>query len=357
MKQPGDPAWANDDEVKAYKIFLKTYAPSANPDDYSVLVAYMNVHGVTLALKKCGDELTRDNLIRQATSFHGEKLVKIAKSICARHGLRVLGDELRILPEIAAINPRGNRAHEFLVEIATGRCELPKHGRSARHHDRAWRRRREYELSAHLGVLMSKLLRHTAAPGHTRDIDLFMPEPFDKAHGQPRDRRRPTRKRGKRRAADAGYVKNNRFGLFQGGQEWLGKFPIRADSIEHQERRPDLRPAPDGDLQKLAVHLDHLHVNVGRSRVTIHNAVHLLPCMLRTSINRKHEYRASSTSGRAAELRRHRYFLARALYEASGQNTSACCSWAVKAGVSSMSAGRTYGSISQKRVFVCKDVQ
>ena len=74
LKQPGDPAWADDDEVKAYKTFLKTYAPSANPDDYSVLVAYMNVHGVTLALKKCGDELTRDNLIRQATSFHGERL-------------------------------------------------------------------------------------------------------------------------------------------------------------------------------------------------------------------------------------------------------------------------------------------
>lgn len=74
LKQPGDPAWADDDEVKAYKTFLKTYAPSANPDDYSVLVAYMNVHGVTLALKKCGDDLTRDNLIRQATSFHGERL-------------------------------------------------------------------------------------------------------------------------------------------------------------------------------------------------------------------------------------------------------------------------------------------
>ena len=74
LKQPGDPAWANDDEVKAYKDFLKKYAPSANPDDYSVLVAYMNVHAVTLALKKCGDQLTRDNLIRQATSFHGERL-------------------------------------------------------------------------------------------------------------------------------------------------------------------------------------------------------------------------------------------------------------------------------------------
>lgn len=74
LKQPGDPAWANDDEVKAYKEFLKKYAPSVNPDDYSVLVAYMNVHAVELVLKKCGDQLTRENLIRQATSLHGERL-------------------------------------------------------------------------------------------------------------------------------------------------------------------------------------------------------------------------------------------------------------------------------------------
>ena len=74
LKQPSDPAWANDDEVKAYKAFLKKYAPSANPDDYSVLVAYMNVHAVELVLKKCGDQLTRENLVRQATSLHGERL-------------------------------------------------------------------------------------------------------------------------------------------------------------------------------------------------------------------------------------------------------------------------------------------
>jgi branched-chain amino acid transport system substrate-binding protein len=74
LKQPGDPAWANDEEVRVYRDFLKTYAPSANPDDYSVLVAYMNVNAVTLALKKCGDQLTRENLIRQATSLHGERI-------------------------------------------------------------------------------------------------------------------------------------------------------------------------------------------------------------------------------------------------------------------------------------------
>ncbi|CCE09810.1 putative branched-chain amino acid ABC transporter, periplasmic binding protein [Bradyrhizobium sp. STM 3843] len=74
LKQPGDPAWANDDEVKVYKDFLVKYAPSVNPDDYSVLVAYMNLNAQAAVLKKCGDQLTRENLIRQATSLHGERI-------------------------------------------------------------------------------------------------------------------------------------------------------------------------------------------------------------------------------------------------------------------------------------------
>jgi branched-chain amino acid transport system substrate-binding protein len=74
LKQPGDPAWADDTEMRAYKDFLKKYAASANPDDYSVLVAYMNVNAVTAVLRKCGDQLTRENLVREATSLHGERM-------------------------------------------------------------------------------------------------------------------------------------------------------------------------------------------------------------------------------------------------------------------------------------------
>jgi hypothetical protein len=59
---------------KLIRKFLKKYAPSVNSDDYSVLVAYMNVHAVELVLKKCGDQLIRENLIRQATSLHEERV-------------------------------------------------------------------------------------------------------------------------------------------------------------------------------------------------------------------------------------------------------------------------------------------
>jgi ABC-type branched-subunit amino acid transport system substrate-binding protein len=81
LKQPGDPAWADDEEVKAYKAFLAKYAPSTNPDDYSVLVAYMNVNALTIVLKKCGDRLTRENLIRQATSLHGERIAMMLPGV------------------------------------------------------------------------------------------------------------------------------------------------------------------------------------------------------------------------------------------------------------------------------------
>ncbi len=74
LKQPNDPAWAEDAEVKAYKDFLKKYAPSVNPDDYSVLVAYTNVNTLGAVLTSCGDNLTRENLVRQATSLHGQRM-------------------------------------------------------------------------------------------------------------------------------------------------------------------------------------------------------------------------------------------------------------------------------------------
>lgn len=46
-----------------------------------MLVAYMNVHAVTLALRKCGDQLTRDNLIKQATSLNGERLPRMLPGV------------------------------------------------------------------------------------------------------------------------------------------------------------------------------------------------------------------------------------------------------------------------------------
>jgi branched-chain amino acid transport system substrate-binding protein len=66
-KDPGDPQWADDAGVRAYLSFMKKYYPEAEPGERNTIIGY---EAMTLAavLKQCGQELTRENVMRQAAS-------------------------------------------------------------------------------------------------------------------------------------------------------------------------------------------------------------------------------------------------------------------------------------------------
>jgi len=66
-KQAGDPAWADDPEVKEYVEFMKKWVPSDNPGDFVALSGYVIAQGIAYAIRQCGDDLTRENLLKQAT--------------------------------------------------------------------------------------------------------------------------------------------------------------------------------------------------------------------------------------------------------------------------------------------------
>jgi ABC-type branched-subunit amino acid transport system substrate-binding protein len=70
-KQAGDPAWVNDPDVKEYVAFMKKWVPNDNPGDFVALSGYIIAQGIVQAVKKCGDDLTRENLLKQATSMKG----------------------------------------------------------------------------------------------------------------------------------------------------------------------------------------------------------------------------------------------------------------------------------------------
>jgi ABC-type branched-subunit amino acid transport system substrate-binding protein len=72
-KQAGDPAWANDPEVTEYVEFMKKWVPNDNPGDFVALSGYINVQGIVHAIKQCGDDLSRENLLKQATSLKGQR--------------------------------------------------------------------------------------------------------------------------------------------------------------------------------------------------------------------------------------------------------------------------------------------
>ena len=69
LKDPTDPQWKDDPAMKAWNAFLDKYYPDANRADASVMYAYIVSQGLVHVLKNCGNDLTRDNIMKQAASI------------------------------------------------------------------------------------------------------------------------------------------------------------------------------------------------------------------------------------------------------------------------------------------------
>jgi ABC-type branched-subunit amino acid transport system substrate-binding protein len=69
VKDPTDPQWDNDPGMIAYHEFLAKYLPEMSRADSSAMTGYNIALTMTEVLKRCGDDLTRDNLMKQATSL------------------------------------------------------------------------------------------------------------------------------------------------------------------------------------------------------------------------------------------------------------------------------------------------
>ena len=72
-KQAGDPAWAGDPDVMEYAAFMEKWVPNARASDFVALGGYIISQAVAHVLKQCGDELTRDNILKQATSLKNQR--------------------------------------------------------------------------------------------------------------------------------------------------------------------------------------------------------------------------------------------------------------------------------------------
>src|SRR4051812_33185033 len=69
LKDPTDSQWKTDKGMIAWNEFLDKYYPEANRADASVMYAYTVAQGVVHVLKACGDNLTRENVMKQAASI------------------------------------------------------------------------------------------------------------------------------------------------------------------------------------------------------------------------------------------------------------------------------------------------
>jgi branched-chain amino acid transport system substrate-binding protein len=68
-KLPGNPEWADDPAMKDYFGFMKQWASKEDPEDPTALLGYIWAQMLVEVITRCGDDLSRDNLMKQATTI------------------------------------------------------------------------------------------------------------------------------------------------------------------------------------------------------------------------------------------------------------------------------------------------
>jgi ABC-type branched-subunit amino acid transport system substrate-binding protein len=67
-KDPTDPRWAGDDDMKAWFAFCDKYMSHATINDANASYGYVVAALMAHVLQQCGNDLSRDNILTQATS-------------------------------------------------------------------------------------------------------------------------------------------------------------------------------------------------------------------------------------------------------------------------------------------------
>ncbi|MDD1527969.1 branched-chain amino acid ABC transporter substrate-binding protein [Bradyrhizobium sp. WBOS7] len=68
-KDSSDPQWSADDGMKRFYDFLAKYDPKANKLEAGVVYGYAAAQTMVKVLQMCGDDLTRENVMKQAASL------------------------------------------------------------------------------------------------------------------------------------------------------------------------------------------------------------------------------------------------------------------------------------------------
>jgi len=74
LKDTSDAQWKDDAGMKAFDEFLAKYFPEGNRIDGNLMYGYTVAQGVVHVLKNCGDNLTRENIMKQAASIQNLEL-------------------------------------------------------------------------------------------------------------------------------------------------------------------------------------------------------------------------------------------------------------------------------------------
>jgi branched-chain amino acid transport system substrate-binding protein len=81
VKDPSDPDWKNDPATRNYLAFMRRFYPEADPLDTQNVVGYITAEALEQVLKQCGDDLTREDVMRQAANLKDVELPMLLPGI------------------------------------------------------------------------------------------------------------------------------------------------------------------------------------------------------------------------------------------------------------------------------------
>lgn len=69
IKDPNDPSWANDKGLSEYREFMTKFAPELDMNDVNTVLGTGYAKTLVRCLTQCGDDLSRENIMRQAANL------------------------------------------------------------------------------------------------------------------------------------------------------------------------------------------------------------------------------------------------------------------------------------------------
>jgi len=70
QKDPVDPQWKDDPGIKEFNAFMTKWYPEGDRTDVSTIFGYSTAKALIAVLERCGDDLTRENLMKQMKSLN-----------------------------------------------------------------------------------------------------------------------------------------------------------------------------------------------------------------------------------------------------------------------------------------------
>ena len=80
-KDQTDPQWANDPGMNEWRAFMKQWMPDADLKDLNTTYGYGAALVLKTVLEQCGDDLSRENIMKQAASLHDVEIPTLLPGI------------------------------------------------------------------------------------------------------------------------------------------------------------------------------------------------------------------------------------------------------------------------------------